>query len=72
MYGITFFLLVPDLSRQTLYGSSNQPVVYSQVACTGSEASVTECSKQQYLQYSCHSTHTAGVLCGDGVYIIKS
>ena len=61
------FLLVPDLSRQDLYGISNRPVVYSEVACTGSEASITECSKQEHLQFQdCYNPLTAGVLCTDG------
>ena len=40
------------------------PIVYSNINCNGWEKSIAECSKTNYLHFTCSST--AGLLCPDG------
>ena len=49
------------------YGVSDRPVVYYGVFCHGWERSITECTKSEYLNFTCSSTYAAGVLCTDGM-----
>ena len=53
-----------------MYGISDKPgpVVYSRVSCNGWERSITDCTKSEYLGFTCSGyTHPAGVLCTDGM-----
>jgi deleted-in-malignant-brain-tumors protein 1 len=60
----------PDLAPVAFYGShfgdGTFPIVYSNMACVGSETTLASCSKSSYLQFSCPRTKVAGVLCGYG------
>lgn len=49
----------------SLFGNGNGPLVYSNVACSGSETSITQCSKTTYPDFTCSKNKAAGVKCAD-------
>ena len=54
----------PFIYTDSKYGKGDGPIVYSNVNCYGWEKTLTECTKTNYLYFTC--SDTAGVLCPDG------
>ena len=54
----------PFIYTDSKYGKGDGPIVYSNVNCHGWEKTLTECTKTNYLYFTCNDT--AGVLCPDG------
>ena len=48
------------------FGAGDYPIVYSNSGCGGWETTLSDCSKQQYPDFSCSRSNVAGVLCGYG------
>ena len=56
----------PVVFTNSLFGAGKYPIIYSNTACGGYEASLTDCNKQTYPQSNCSRDNVAGLLCGYG------
>ena len=56
------------------FGSGNGPMMYSNISCQGYEKSLSQCSKQQYLSFTClNNNYIAEVRCYEGhKFLIKN
>ena len=55
--------LEPTIYYNSEYGDGQLPIVYSNIHCQGTEDSISDCDKTDYLDFSC--SQAAGVLCED-------
>ena len=53
----------PTIFNNSYYGDGNYPIVYSNINCRGWENAITDCNKDNYLEYTCPSGHVAGLRC---------
>lgn len=52
------------------FGKGSDKIILDDVACTGSERHLTECSHRGYLTHNCTHSQDAGVICsGEKVFI---
>ena len=60
------FCIVSIAYHSSYFGDGSGPIIYSDVDCGGWEKSISECSKNSFLQFSCLRSSVAGILCGYG------
>ena len=46
--------------------SGQQPIVYSDVSCGGTETNILECNKKLHGTFECSNNNVAGVMCSSG------
>ena len=56
----------PIVFPGSYFGDGKHPIVYSNLKCGGWENDITECGKDNYLDFSCSRSNVAGLLCGYG------
>jgi deleted-in-malignant-brain-tumors protein 1 len=60
-------LSAPTAQLNTYYGDGVYPIVWGAVRCRGWEASLSDCPRNDYLDFYCLRTDIAGVLCAEGI-----
>ena len=56
----------PIVFTGSYFGDGKYPIVYSNLKCGGWENDITDCGKDNYLDFSCSRNNVAGLLCGYG------
>ena len=59
--------LEPTTYTNSFYGDGMQPIVYSNIQCSGSEDSLNNCDKEKYGDFACSRQNIAGLKCKDGM-----
>uniref|UniRef100_A0A3P9IUZ5 SRCR domain-containing protein n=1 Tax=Oryzias latipes TaxID=8090 RepID=A0A3P9IUZ5_ORYLA len=54
------------------FGQGSDPIWLDDVACSGSESSVTECGHRGYGTHNCNHGEDAGVICSDPIRLVGS
>ena len=67
MYHSQTGVIARAVINSSIFGQSNLPIVYSDVACAGWETHLLECSRKQHSTFECSSSNVAGVICSDGM-----
>ena len=57
------YIRAADAPRFAAYGLGSGPIWYDNVACTGSELNLTECSSNGRGSHNCEHFEDAGVIC---------
>ena len=57
----------PTIYSNSYFGDGEGPIVWSYLSCFGVESTISQCSKSQYLYFSCSRYDVAGIFCKDGM-----